>query len=320
MSRSRAWFEAVARETGYREDTLEKVTRLGELAAEIDRHPLLGTVLALKGGTALNLCFGLPPRLSVDLDFNYIGAEDREAMLEQRPRVEGAIAAVARARGYALQWSRAEHAGRKVYLGYKSTAGAPDRIELDLNFLHRMTLDPPFSADLWQPGDAERPTVKVVGVAELISGKLCATLDRAAPRDLYDAPRLPSVAGAAWGSPRLRLLFVALAGTLNHPLHSYGPDRWRRVTERAVEEQLYPNLTGRDRPNAVQLREAAWTVVAPLVALTPGEREYIDRLQAGDLRPELLFPDDDELAGRVARHPALLWKADNAKRHATGKG
>jgi len=156
MNRSRAWFEGVASETGYRPDTLEKVARLGELAAEMARHPLLGQVLALKGGTALNLAFGPPSRLSVDLDFNYIGAEERETMLRQRPDVERAVDAVARAGGYQLQWSRAEHAGRKAYLRYLSTAGTADRIELDLNFLHRVPLGPPGLAELWQPGDADR--------------------------------------------------------------------------------------------------------------------------------------------------------------------
>jgi hypothetical protein len=48
-------------------------------------------VLALKGGTALNLMFGSPARLSVDLDFNYIGQEDREGMQADRPEVERAI-------------------------------------------------------------------------------------------------------------------------------------------------------------------------------------------------------------------------------------
>jgi hypothetical protein len=115
MNRSREWFQAVAQETGYRVETLEKVLRPGELAAEIGRHPLLGRVLALKGGTALNLAFGPPSRLSVDLDFNYVGAEEREGMLEQRPDVERSVDAVARAGGYQLQWSRAEHAGRKAW-------------------------------------------------------------------------------------------------------------------------------------------------------------------------------------------------------------
>jgi hypothetical protein len=48
------------------------------------------------------------------------------------------------------------------------------------------------------------------------------------------------------------------------------------------------------------------------------DREYTDRLQLGDLRPELLFPADPETAGRLARHPALLWKAQNARWHRGG--
>ena len=156
MNRSRSWFDAAARETGYRADTLEKVTRLGEFAGEVARHPLLGSALALKGGTALNLCFGPPRRLSVDLDFNFVGSEDRAGMLEERPIVEKSIESLALARGYRLQWSRAEHAGRKAYLRYLSSVGVADRVEVDLNFLHRVTLDPPFAAELWQPADAER--------------------------------------------------------------------------------------------------------------------------------------------------------------------
>lgn len=318
MNRSRAWFDSAARETGYRADTLEKVVRLGELAAEVARHPFLGGVLALKGGTALNLCFGPPRRLSVDLDFNLVGSEDREEMLETRPLVERSIEALARGRGYQLQWSRAEHAGRKAYLRYVSSRGVADRIEVDLNFLHRVPLDPPFPAELWQPANAERPSLSVVGIGELIAGKLCALLDRGAPRDLFDAVHLPAVAGAEWGSSRMRSLFVALAGTLNHPLYTYGPDRWGRINDRAVREQLHPTLAHLAQPDADELMEAAWTVLGPLLTLTAADREYTDRLQLGDLRPELLFPADPETAGRLARHPALLWKAQNARRHRGG--
>lgn len=57
----------LAQQSGYREATLEKVLRLLELLADIDRHPLLSQVLVLKGGTALHLGFGQPQRLSVDL-------------------------------------------------------------------------------------------------------------------------------------------------------------------------------------------------------------------------------------------------------------
>lgn len=52
--------------------------------------------------------------------------------------------------------------------------------------------------------------------------------------------------------------------------------------------------------------------------LDDAEREYIDRVQSGELHPELLFPDDEELVGRLRNHPALLWKIDNITRHKSG--
>jgi predicted nucleotidyltransferase component of viral defense system len=121
-------------QTGYRIGPLEKVVRLGELAADLSRHPFLGKALVLKGGTVLNLCFGPPKRLSVDLDFNYIGNPDRKNMLEDRPKVEEAISENSRRQGYRVQRSSDAFAGHKIYLSYRSTLGHDDRIEVDLNY------------------------------------------------------------------------------------------------------------------------------------------------------------------------------------------
>ena len=35
--------------------------------------------------------------------------------------------------------------------------------------------------------------------------------------------------------------------------------------------------------------------------------------------PELLFPSDPDLAARVRRHPALVWKAQNARDFTAGR-
>ena len=79
---------AAAEATGFRADMLERVAQLIGLLAAIQRHPFLRGKLALKGGTALNLFVFDVPRLSVDIDLNYLGAESREAMLAERPRLE----------------------------------------------------------------------------------------------------------------------------------------------------------------------------------------------------------------------------------------
>ena len=62
------------------------------------------------------------------------------------------------------------------------------------------------------------------------------------------------------------------------------------------------------------LKLMAWYVVEPLVTLDDAEREYIDRVHAGELSPNLLFPDDEELANRLTRYPVLLWKIENVRR------
>ena len=138
--------------TGYAVGPLEKVVRLGEIAADIYRHPLLGNALALKGGTALNLCYGKPRRLSVDLDFNYIGHLDRDKMLKDRPCIEDALVQLARRKAYGVQTSADAFAGRKIYLLYRSATGQNDRIELDLNFLFRMPIGDTTTKKMWQPG------------------------------------------------------------------------------------------------------------------------------------------------------------------------
>ena len=85
---------AAAEATGFRADMLERVAQLLGLLDAMQRHPFLRGKLALKGGTALNLFVFDLPRLSVDIDLNYVGAESRETMLEERPRLEEALRAV----------------------------------------------------------------------------------------------------------------------------------------------------------------------------------------------------------------------------------
>ena len=80
--------------TGFEPEPIEKVLRLVGLLDGLHRHPFLKPRIALKGGTALNLFWFDVPRLSVDIDINYIGTADRETMIEERPTVERAIQAV----------------------------------------------------------------------------------------------------------------------------------------------------------------------------------------------------------------------------------
>ena len=320
MSASFEYLERCAAETGFQVAALEKVVRLGGLAADISRHPLLGESLALKGGTALNLGFGPPHRLSVDLDFNYIAHVGRETMLADRPLVEEAVVLLAQRQGFRVQKSRDAFAGRKLHLWYRSVLGQDDRVEVDLNYLFRAPLDDPAPLELWQPGDLDRPSVRAVGIDEILIGKVLALLDRSSPRDAWDIAMLAPATGAALSTPRLKRRFVALTATLDQPLATFGRARLETaLTDQAVAAQLIPMLAAGSRPSAATLVEEAWTAIAPLLQVDADETAYLAAIEAGDLRPELLFADDPALAARLAEHPALQWKVANVRRH-LGKG
>jgi predicted nucleotidyltransferase component of viral defense system len=311
----------LAEQTGFAVAALEKAIRLAEMVEGIAGLNHLARSLALKGGTALNLFFGPPSRLSVDLDFNFVGAESREAMLAARPELERRLQALARSQGFGVQLSADSHAGRRLFLTYARLAdGQVDRMDIDVNYLHRVCLLPTVEQRMWRP-DGEGPLAALLSWSEIAAGKLVAFLDRAAPRDAWDVTRLPSLSPSPWPPEGLRGIFVALAGALPRPLHEYGRHSLDRVRDVDVSRLLWPMLLAGEQPAAAQLREEAWSVVGPLLDLSGAEREFCDRLQEGELRPELLRFDDVEIADRVRRHPALLWKAQNARDHAQrGRG
>jgi len=136
--------------TGFGAEPLEQVSRLMALLDALNSHPFLKSRIALKGGTALNLFHFEVPRLSVDIDLNYIGAADRTTMLAERPMVEQAIQAVCSREGLNIRRVPTEHAGGKWRLTYAASKGAPGNLELDINYLLRTPLWP------WESGIATR--------------------------------------------------------------------------------------------------------------------------------------------------------------------
>ncbi len=72
---------AVSDSTGFQQEMVEKVIYLINLLNKVRSHPFLKNRFVLKGGTALNLFLFDLPRLSIDIDLNYVGAIDRKEML-----------------------------------------------------------------------------------------------------------------------------------------------------------------------------------------------------------------------------------------------
>ena len=180
LSRERLQREAAT--TGFRVEILEKVAHLLELLDGFNRHPYMKGRLALKGGTALNLFVFDAPRLSIDIDVNYVGQLDREAMLAERPEVERALEAVCGRADIAVERAPGSHAGGKWRLRYESAEGQIASLELDINYMLRAPLWNPTPAVAKPVGTLPTPAFPILDIHELAAGKLAALLARQASR------------------------------------------------------------------------------------------------------------------------------------------
>jgi predicted nucleotidyltransferase component of viral defense system len=316
---SREQLQRAAAAGGYSVESYEKVYTLVHLLDGLRAHPFLGTRVVLKGGTALNLFLLDLPRLSVDIDLNYIGAADRQTMVAERPRVEQALEQVFGRAGLTVKRAPTEHAGGKWRLSYTTALGRPGSIEVDVNFMLRTPLWPTGTRDSHPIGGRTAQRIVVLDDHELAAGKLAALVARSASRDVFDARQL--LRPGTLDARKLRLAFVVYGG-INR-------EDWRTVTVEHVtttpadvDAQLVPMLRHDVRPARANLE--SWTtalvretreLMCAVLPLAEREREFLDRLNgAGEIVPALLT-DDPALQRVIQGHPGLRWKAHNVMKH-----
>ena len=319
MRLSRERLLETAGTTGFRPEVLEKAIQLLHLLQSLQEHPDLQGKLALKGGTALNLFHFDVPRLSIDIDLNYIGAVERDAMVADRPVVERAIQAVCSREGFAVTRVPEEHAGGKWRLRYDSAYGQEANLELDVNFMFRVPLWPVVAVDSHPVGPYRAMGIPVVDTHELAAGKLAALFSRNQARDLFDSHEM--LARGHLERERLRIAFVVFGGMNRRD--------WRTVSlkdidfeERGLAAQLVPTLrTGTISADETILNFGRRLVnecrerLSVLLPFTNRETRFLDRLLDEGVVDASLLTDNSELRERIEQHPLLAWKAENVREH-----
>lgn len=130
-----------AEEMGFVRDTLEKVTRLADILEYLNTNPILKDSLALKGGTAINFTIFNLPRLSVDIDMDYLISNSREEMLKNREVINNTINRYMLSQGYIqnLKTKNSHSLDSWVY-DYMSAGGNKDNIKIEINYYGLMYL------------------------------------------------------------------------------------------------------------------------------------------------------------------------------------
>lgn len=319
MKFSKETLSAQAQLSGFRPDMLEKVAHLLSFLESIVGHPVLKGKMGLKGGTALNLFIFDVPRLSVDIDLNYIAAADKETMLADRPRIEAALQQVATREGFSAKRSPNDHAGGKWIFRYASAFGQASHLEVDLNFLLRMPLWPVVFCDSRAVGPFRARGIPLLDLHELAAGKLAALFARRASRDLYDATELlrrPDLDIA-----KLRLAFTVYGAASRTDWRVISPEQID-FDPTELKDKLLPVLQGSARKPAAEMMQWGNGLVAEcrglsksILPLSAAETEFITRINdQGEIAADLLT-DDHGLRAKIEQNPALQWKALNVRKH-----
>ena len=309
----------VAESTGFKADMVEKVLLLLNLLSTLNSHPFLKGKWVLKGGSALNLFVLDLPRLSVDIDLNYIGALNREEMLTDRPKVEQAAQAVFSREGFTIKRVPDEHAGGKWRLSYQSFTGQSGNLEVDLNYMFRQPLWDICAAYSHSLGDFQAKNIPVLDLHELAADKLAALLARGQARDLFDCHRILNMDDLE--RDRLRIAFVVYGGMNRKDWRTVSIEDVNFDTEK-LARQLIPTIhvraiqeQGSPAEYGAKLVEECRKALSVVLPFTDAERKFLDLLlDKGEIDSTILTADT-ALQERIQEQPLLEWKALNVRKH-----
>jgi hypothetical protein len=314
--------QTVAERSRFRPEPVEKVLRLIEILGRLDRHEATSSAWVLKGGTALNLFHLDAPRLSVDVDINFVGVEDVKALPQARESFERALVSCCERAGCAVKRSPTEHAGGKFRLRFASVLGGTQNLEVDVSYVARLPLLPgerrAMSSSIFGE-DCEAPCL---AFEELAAGKFLALLSRLAARDFYDAASLLRIAPDLPDRPGFRLAFVCQAAASRTDFRklktvAHLPD----VVE--VRQKLLPLLRiDPDAPAldpdtlAKDLHRRLGPAIRRVLKWSKKERAFLDHfLDLAEIEPRILT-NNPELGKRICKQPMLLWKQQHLKERA----
>ena len=302
-----------AEELGFVRDTLEKVTRLADILKFININPILKDSLALKGGTAINLTIFNLPRLSVDIDLDYLITNSREEMLESREIINSAIDRYMVSQGYSKNpKTKNPHSLDSWVYDYMGASRNKDNIKIEINYSLRSHVLEAEERPIITEHFSSEYKVKSLAPLEIYGSKINALLSRAATRDLYDARNMIHFGlfdESEKGTLRKCVVFYAAisARDKNSINKKFDTTAIDLITNQKIKRDLLPVIKRKDDFALEAAKKLVKEYISELMVLTMEEKEFLDKFENGEYIPELLF-EDNEILDRIKNHPMALWK------------
>lgn len=310
MQLDRVTLGRVAKELGFVRDTLEKVCRLADVLRFFESDDLLTNALALKGGTAINFTIFNLPRLSVDIDLDYCGNINKEAMLVDRDIITNKINKYMVANGYSLSpKTKNYHALDSFVYEYVNSGGVKDNLKIEINYMLRCHVLPVARRKVSLPWSTDDFTVLSVAPLEIFGSKIVALLTRTAPRDLYDIHNM--VKNCLFDEAEAVMLrkcavYYSAIGAEMAPVE-FELNNIDNVTSQQIKRDLDPVLRKGERFNVEKVQTETKNYMASVLVVTEEEKMFWKDFSEKKYNPELIFGKSPELQN-IQNHPMALWK------------
>jgi len=266
--------------------------------------PIVGQeeTFALKGGTALNFFYYDMPRLSVDLDLTFLPIKPREETLtditESLNRISDKI-------GSFFPKNQVQKIKLKDtdYIYKLIVSNGDSLVKIEPNMILRGSCYPPAYKILCKKACEMfnmEMEIRVLSLADLYGGKICAALDRQHPRDLFDIKLLFETDGL---NEQICHAFVVYLASHNRPMAELLSPNFQ--DSRQLYENEFKGMTSIDvsyEELAKINRDLAGRVLKKLSA---NEKKFLLSVKTGNPDFSLL-----SISG-IEDFPAINWKIKN---------
>ena len=280
---------------------------------EVSKNKELSEQIALKGGTAINHFFFKYPRLSIDLDFDFLIPVPKEELEDRINSIEAMLKRIFRFLQYEEVSDRKLIGHSQYYLRYATQFGGQDVIKVEVNYLLRQHLADPVLKSPHLPFDLSFK-VKTLSMEEIYAAKCTALLDRGTPRDLFDVHYFNAHNKHPFDAKKFRRFFLFYASLSRRNVKRFKSDTdiVESITDKDIKNHLWMLLGKENRVKRNLMLKTVLPFIKDLLELNDGEKKFFELFNRGKVDYGLLFADKD-LAGKLANHPMVLWRQQNQK-------
>lgn len=168
---TRFQIKKIAKEKGFETNTLEKVARLLIILKEISKDEETKSKIAFFGGTAINSIYNNYPRLSVDIDLQYIGSNKKEVMLKDREIINKKISNILKKHQYNFE-EKSYYALNQFHINYIMDTNHQEKIKIEINYFDRVPILPLTTKNVKSPINESPFKILTLEKEELYAKKL----------------------------------------------------------------------------------------------------------------------------------------------------